>query len=76
MTTQTYPAELYTSARRLRWLRRNPNHSYKVTGWGDDYNEGMAHGYEYALRILLDEFHIPQSDNAWFELMYGKEADD
>lgn len=36
----------------------------------------MAHGYEYALRVLLDEFHIHPSKNCWFELMYGPQNED
>lgn len=75
MTTQTYPACLHTAARRLRWLRRNPNHAYGLQS-GDDYNAGMAHAYEYALRVLLDEFHIQRTDNKWFELMYGPQGED
>lgn len=70
---QSYPAELHTAARRLRWLRRNPNHAYGVRS-NEDYNTGMAHGYEYALRVLLDEFHI--NDNRWYALMYGPQGED
>ena len=75
MTTQTIPAELHTTARRLRYLRRYPN---PVSGnWGDDYKTGMAHGYEYALRVLLDEFHIYGDDwNNWYALMYGPQGED
>ena len=69
MKTQSIPAELHTAARRLRWLRRNPKHAYSTKTWSDEYNLGMAQGYEYALRILLDEYHI--KGNHWYDLMYG-----
>lgn len=72
MSTQTYPACLNTLARRLRSLRRYPNHASGQ--WGEDYTTGMAHAYEYALRILLDEFHISGDD--WFALMYGPQRED
>ena len=39
MTTQTYPACLHTLARRLRCLRRYPNHA--SGNWGEDYTTGM-----------------------------------
>ena len=72
---QPYPAELHTAARRLRWLRRDPNHAYGVRS-NEDYNTGMAHGYEYALRVLLDEFHIKSDRDSWYLLMYGPQGED
>ena len=72
MTTQTYPACLHTLARRLRCLRRYPNHASGQ--WGTDYTTGMAHAYDYALRVALDEFHINGDD--WFGLMYGPQGED
>lgn len=68
MKKQTIPAELHTAARRLRWLRRNPKFAYGLYA-SDEYRSGVAHGYEYALRVLLDEFHI--KGDPWWELMYG-----
>ena len=74
MTTQTYPACLHTLARRLRCLRRYPNHA--SGNWGEDYTTGMAHAYDYALRVLLDEFHIDTTSSCWFALMYGPQGED
>ena len=71
MTTHTIPACLHTLARRLRYLRRYPNPA--DGNWGKDYTTGMAHGYEYALRVLLDEFHISGDD--WWYLMYGPQSE-
>ena len=70
--TQTYPASLQTTSRRLRFLRRHPN--IASGNWGRDYETGMSHAYEYALRLLLDEFHIKGDD--WFQLMYGPQGED
>ena len=72
MAEQIIPAELHTAARRLRWLRRNPPTSVGVK-ISDEHNAGMAHAYEYALRVLLDEFHV-QGDH-WHALMYGPETE-
>lgn len=34
----------------------------------------MAHAYEYALRVILDEFCI--KDGEWHTAMYGPQSED
>ena len=62
---------LGTTARRLRYLRRHPNTEYwvKDDAIGEAFNKGMSSAYEYALRVILDEFGITEDE--WFAHMYG-----
>lgn len=63
---------LHTTARRLRFLRRHPN-PY-IGQQSPTYCQGMAHAYEYALRVILDEFCI--KDGEWHTAMYGPQSED
>lgn len=66
------PAALRTAARRLRYLRRHPNPcSYQSQR--PDIRLGMAYAYEYALRVLIDEFGATADFSA---LYYGPEGED
>lgn len=66
------PAALRTAARRLRYLRRYPNsHSYQSQR--PDIRLGMAYAYEYALRMLIDEFGAAAD---FVELFYGPQGED
>lgn len=67
---------LSTTARRLRYLRRHPNTECWVRNdsQGEAFNRGMASAYEYALRVVLDEFGI--TDGEWFAHMYGPQLED
>lgn len=60
---------LASSARRLRYLRGNP-----VEPYGKNYTEAQskaaAFAYEYALRLLIDEFG---EDSSFYELFYGND---
>lgn len=66
------PAALRTAARRLRYLRRFPN-PYGYQANNEQIKLGMAYAYEYALRVLIDEFGA-QAD--WAELFYGPQGED
>ncbi len=64
--------DLSTLSRRLRHLRRYPN---PCSGCGgDQYKLGMAHAYEYALRVVLSEFQLTGDD--WAAHMYGPQNED
>ena len=67
---------LSTTARRLRYLRRHPNTEYwvKDDAIGEAFNKGMSSAYEYALRVILDEFGITEGE--WFAHMYGPQLED
>ena len=69
---------LGTTARRLRYLRRHPNTEYwvkdKDDAIGEAFNKGMSSAYEYALRVILDEFGITEGE--WFAHMYGPQLED
>lgn len=66
------PAALRTAARRLRYLRRYPNPcSYQSQR--PDIRLGMAYAYEYALRVLIDEFGAAADFAA---LYYGPQGED
>ena len=58
-------AALATAARRLRYLRRFPQpYSYQASN--DQIKLGMAMAYEYALRVLIDEFGAGDEFHALF----------
>ena len=65
-------AALQTTARRLRYLRRCPN-SFSYHSDNPQVCLGMAVAYEYALRILIDEFGAGDSFHALF---YGPQNED
>ena len=63
---------LATAARRLRYLRRYPNHfTYQASN--EQVKLGMAYAYEYALRVLIDEFG---ATDQWHALFYGPQNED
>ena len=63
---------LSTAARRLRYLRRFPQpYSYQASN--DQIKLGMAMAYEYALRVLIDEFG---AGDEFFSLFYGPQSED
>lgn len=65
-------ASLATAARRLRYLRRYPNpFSYQANN--EQVKLGMAYAYEYALRVLIDEFG---ATDQWHSLFYGPQEED
>lgn len=64
-------AALFTAARRLRHLRRFPN-PFTYQSNNDQVKLGMAYAYEYALRVLIDEFG---ATDQFHELFYGSERD-
>lgn len=70
--TANVPAALRTAARRLRYLRRYPN-PFSYQSQRPDIRLGMAYAYEYALRMLIDEFGA-QADFA--ALFYGPQGED
>jgi hypothetical protein len=65
-------ASLATAARRLRYLRRHPNpSSYHADS--PAVRLGMAYAYEYALRVLIDEFG---QQDSFHSLFYGPQNED
>jgi len=65
-------ASLQTAARRLRFLRRHPNpYSYQANN--EQIRLGMAYAYEYALRVLIDEFGASAD---FHSLFYGPQGED
>lgn len=72
MMTTNPSASLATAARRLRYLRRHPNpFSYQANN--EQVKLGMAYAYEYALRVLIDEF---SATDQWHALFYGPQGED
>lgn len=65
-------AALETAARRLRYLRRFPQ-PYTYQASNDQIKLGMAMAYEYALRVLIDEFG---ADDEFHALFYGPQFED
>lgn len=65
-------ASLKTAARRLRYLRRHPN-PYTYQSNSEQIRLGMAYAYEYALRILIDEFGAAEE---FHSLFYGPNGED
>mgnify|MGYP006266672961 CR=1 FL=1 len=65
-------ASLATTARRLRYLRRHPN-PFTYQSNNEQVRLGMAYAYEYALRVLIDEFGAADQ---WHELFYGPQGED
>ena len=63
---------LQTAARRLRYLRRHPN-SYSYQASNEQIKLGMAYAYEYALRVLIDEFGASAD---FHSLFYGPQGED
>lgn len=59
-------------ARRLRYLRRHPNPSTYQAG-NDQIRLGMAYAYEYALRVVIDEFGLRDE---FHSLFYGPQGED
>jgi hypothetical protein len=65
-------AALATAARRLRYLRRFPQPpTYQANS--AQIQLGMAMAYEYALRVLIDEFGARDEFHALF---YGPQRED
>jgi hypothetical protein len=62
---------LQLTARRLRYLRRYPNPSTFHNS--EAIRLGMALAYEYALRVLIDEFGAADEFHALF---YGPQGED
>lgn len=65
-------AALATAARRLRYLRRFPQ-PYTYQASNDQIKLGMAMAYEYALRVLIDEFG---AGDEFYSLFYGPQGED
>jgi hypothetical protein len=63
---------LANTARRLRHLRRFPN-PFSYQAHSEQIRLGMAYGYEYALRVLIDEFG---ADENFHSLFYGPQGED
>lgn len=73
MQTVTNPtAALQTAARRLRYLRRHPQ-PFTYQSNSPKVRLGMAMAYEYALRVLIDEFGAQDSFHGLF---YGPQGED
>jgi hypothetical protein len=73
MQTITNPtAALQTAARRLRYLRRHPQ-PFTYQSNSPEIRLGMAMAYEYALRVLIDEFGARDSFHGLF---YGPQGED
>lgn len=56
---------LANTARRLRYLRANPN-PFTYQASNEQIRLGMAYAYEYALRVLIDEFGANEQFAALF----------
>jgi hypothetical protein len=67
------PPALYTTARRLRHLRR---HSPSVRFVEDTERMALSEAYEQSLRLILDEFCIAPGSQDWFALFYGPQGED
>jgi hypothetical protein len=65
-------AALALTARRLRYLRRFPQ-PYTYQASSEQIRLGMAQAYEYALRVLIDEFG---ADEQFHALFYGPIEED
>ena len=63
---------LATAARRLRYLRRFPQ-PFTSQASSPEIKLGMAMAYEYALRVLIDEFGAEDDFHALF---YGPQSED
>jgi hypothetical protein len=63
---------LQLTARRLRFLRRHPN-PFTYQAHSEAIQLGMAYAYEYALRVLIDEFGAADEFHALF---YGPQGED
>jgi hypothetical protein len=78
MTNHTSPtpvnatAALANAARRLRYLRRAPN-PFTYQSNNEQIKLGMAYAYEYALRVVIDEFSAQENFHALF---YGPQSED
>lgn len=66
------PASVAILARRLRYLRRHPN-PYTCQAQSEQIRPGMAMAYEYALRVLIDEFSLGDD---FHSLFYGPQGED
>lgn len=66
-----FHACLFNAARRLRYLRRFPQ-PYTYQANNDSIRLGMAYAYEYALRVLIDEFGAVDEFGALF---YGADSE-
>ena len=62
-----------TTARRLRFLRRHPNPYIGSAPISGDIAKGMAWAYEYALRVLIEEFG---ESERFHQLFYGPQFED
>ena len=62
-----------TTARRLRFLRRHPNPYLSSTPTSGEVLKGMAWAYEYALRVLIEEFG---ESERFHQLFYGPQLED
>jgi hypothetical protein len=62
-----------TTARRLRFLRRHPNPYVNSISTSEDVYKGMAWAYEYALRVLIEEFG---ESERFHQLFYGPQFED
>ena len=63
---------LATAAQRLRYLRRFPQ-PFTYQASNEQVKLGMALAYEYALRVLIDEFGAGDEFHALF---YGPQSED
>ena len=65
-------AALKLTARRPRYLRRHPQ-PFSYQSNSPQILLGMAQGYEYALRVLIDEFG---ANDEFHALFYGPQGED
>jgi len=63
---------LVNAARRLRYLRRFPQ-PFTYQAESEQIKLGMAYAYEYALRVLIDEFGATEQ---FHSLFYGPQGED
>lgn len=61
---------LYNAARRLRHLRANPHYQTSNGVLSPAAAEGAASAYDWALRVLLDEFGLSSTAD-WAPLYHG-----
>lgn len=71
-STVNTAACLANAARRLRYLRRSPN-PFSYQSENEQVRLGMAYAYEYALRVLIDEF---DAQAEFHRLFYGPQSED
>lgn len=64
-------AALVSASRRLRYLRGNPVKPYNKT-YTQAELRAASFAYEYALRLLIDEFG---EDLSFYEYFYGNDPD-